>query len=295
MSDEAKLSVNYEEDEQDVMDEVETEIELLDQDYVDDEPEEDDADDVAVKTPDQVAVEQKMEQLRDRLEGGESSTAAAMREIAETMKDLRKQPEGSGKEEAVEDLQVLRKKLADGFYDDPMTAVDTWIEKRLSRYEQERLQPAFNQMAQVLKDTTLDGSKRAAQQTDTGKFVMERYASEVEKLVESGQVQIGPGAYEKAINQVASSHLDELLDWKIEQREAAKPKVEADLTKPGRGANPAGGGAAPSPNSKVQVSRAARDAIYAMADQKWIDREQFMESFVRNHPDKVRELNRRAR
>ena len=289
-----QVAVNYEADEQDVMDEMEPEIELLNDEYVDDE---DTTDDVTkqVPTPEDLETQKRIEALRSQLEGGESSTAAAMKEIAETMKELRSQPQTGATKETAEDLAVLRKKLADGFYDDPMNAVDTWLEKRLARYETEKLQPAFNQLAGVLRDTTLDGSKRAATEDETGKFVMGKYAAEVEALVKSGQIQIGPGAYKKAVNQVASEHIDELLDWKIEQREA-KQKADAaeDVTrKPGRNSSPQTSGAPPSPNSKVQVSRAARDAIYAMADNKMINRDQFLESYVRNHPDQIRELNRR--
>lgn len=289
-----EVVVNYEGDEQDVMDEVENEIEFLDSEYVEDDT--DDSDDVSkqVKSPEQVETQQRVEQLRERLEGGQSDSAAAMKEIAETMKSLRNAPASEEKKEAVEDLAALRKKLADGFYDDPMGAVDTWIDKRLSKYETEKLQPAFNQMAGVLRDTTLDGSKRAATADETGKFVMDKYADEVEKLVTSGQVQIGPGAYKTAINRVASDHIDELLDWKIEQREAKKAESEDEVTRsPGRNANPRSGSAPPSPNSRVQVSKSAQEAIYRMADNKMINREQFLQSFVRNHPERVKELNRR--
>lgn len=295
MADKDDVAVNYEEDEQDVMDEVETEIEMLDSEYVEDETDESDDVSTQVKSPDEAKTQEKIESLRERLEGGESSTAEAMKEVAATLKEMREQPKNEQSEETVEDLQELRKKLADGFYDDPMTAVDTWIDKRLNKYEREKLQPAFNQMASVLKDTTLDGSKRAATEDETGKFVMEHYADEVEQLVTSGQVQIGPGAYKKAVNQVGSAHLDELLDWKIEQRDKkqADESDEEVTRKPGRNANPRSGSAPPKPNSKLQVSTAARDAIYKMADAKMINRQQFFDSYVRMHPDEVRKLNKR--
>jgi hypothetical protein len=290
-----EVVVNYEADEQDVMDEMEPEIELLDQDYVDDEPDESDDVTKQVQSPEDVEVSQRIAALKSQLEGGEAGTVSALKEVTETLRELRNQSQTKATDEAVEDLDVLRKKLADGFYDDPMSAVDTWIEKRLSRYEREKLQPAFNQMASVLRETTLDSSKRTATEDETGKFVMSKYADEVEQLVKSGQVQIGPGAYKKAVNQVASEHIDELLDWKIEQREAKRQADSADevTRRPGKNASPRASGAPQSPNSKVQVSRAARDAIYAMADQKMLNREQFFESFVRKNPDKVRELNRR--
>lgn len=290
-----EVAVNYEVDEQEVIDEVEQEIELLDQEYID---EDDGTDDISkqVGTVEDVEVQKRIESLKDRLEGGESNTAAAMKEIAETMKSLRDQPKSQQQKEVVEDLDQLRKKLADGFYDDPMGAVDTWLDKRLSKYEREKLNPAFNQLASVLKDTALDSSKRAAQASDTGKFVMSKYASEVESLIASGQIQIGPGAYDKAVNQVASQHMSEFVDWTIEQREKAKADTAAATKAPGKNAAPtSGGGTAPRPNRNIQVTKAAQDAIYAMADQKMLNRDQFLEMYVRKHPEKVRELNRRPK
>ena len=265
MADKREPPVNYEAGEQEVMDEVEAEIELLDQDYIEEE-DTTDAVDKQVSTPEELATQQRIEALKGRLEGGESSTATTMKEIAETMKSLRATPQTPEIVETVEDLAELRKKLSDGFYDDPMTAVDTWVDKRLARYEKEKLQPAFNQMAGVLRDTALDSSKRSIEADETGKFVMNKYSDEVEKLITSNQIQIGPGAYKKAVSQVASEHLDELIDWKIEQRGKAVTETDAATRMPGKNAAPQGGTAAPAPSKKVQVSRAAQDAIYAMAD-----------------------------
>jgi hypothetical protein len=149
----------------------------------------------------------------------------------------------------------------------------------------------------VVRDTALDSSKRAAKESDSGKFVMERYLDEVEQLVNSGQVQVGPGAYDRATKQVLMNHIDEYTDWKLEQKLAEQPAPEPDVDtrKPGKGANPASGQRAPTPSGKVQVSRAARDAIYKIADSRMLDREMFFDSYVRNHPEKVRELNRRKK
>lgn len=287
-----KLNVNYEVDEQDAIDEVESEIELLDKEYIDDV---DDADDVSkqVNDPEELQTQQRIEALKQRLEGGESANTEALKEVVETLKGLRSSPQTQETKEVVEDLEELKKKLGDGFYDNPMAAVDTWIDKRLSRYEKEKLQPAFNQMASVLRDTALDGSRRSVETDETGKFVMSKYAGEVEKLISSGSIQIGPGAYKKAVSQIASEHLDELIDWKIEQREKAKTETDEATRTPGRNASPKAGSAPPAPSKKVQVSKAAQEAIYAMADRKMINREQFFESYVRNHPEEVRKLNRR--
>ena len=285
-----RVAMNYEDDEN-VRDEYETDepdYEFVDEEYIDDESKEE-----SVAEPDES--EARVAELRQRLEGSETSSAAAMREIAETMKSLRQQPASPEKEEAIESIEEFEKKVSSGFYDNPYKAVTAILDRTLKQYEKEKLQPAFQQMANVLKDTALDSSKRSATDDETGKFVMSKYADEVEKLVNSGQVQIGPGAYKRAVSQVASEHLDELIDWKIEQREAVKAAGTADVSKPGRNAVPRSVGAAPpKPDSKVQLSRGARDAIYRMADEKSIDREQFLESFVRRNPDQVRKLNRRA-
>lgn len=291
-----EVAVNYEVDGREVIDEVEQEIELLDQEYID---EDDGTDDIAkqVGTVEDVETQQRIQALKERLEGGENDTATAMKEVVETLKTLRDQPKSQQQKEVVEDLDALRKKLGDGFYDDPMGAVDTWIEKRMAQYERTKLNPALNQLASVLKDTALDSSKRAAQASDTGKFVMSKYAGEVEALISSGQIQIGPGAYDKAIGQIATQHMSEFVDWTIEQREKAKADTEAATKTPGKNAAPTSGGgtAAPKPNKNIQVTTAARDAIYAMADQKMLNRDQFFEMYVRKHPEKVRELNRRPK
>ena len=292
MPEKDKLVVNYEVDEDEALDEIEQEIEVVDQDYLDDDGVDEQHDDISrMPTAEQAEQQKRVEELRSRLEGGESQTAEAMKEVVEQLRELRQRPQTPEKQEVVEDLEALRKKLADGFYDDPMASVDMWLEKRLERYEREKLQPAFQQIAGVVRDTALDSSKRAAKESDTGKFVMDRYLSEVEQLVSSGQVQVGPGAYDRAVKQVAMEHLDEFIDWKVEQK-AAQQQQEQELP-PARGANPSARGQGPRPSSTVKLSRNAEAEINRIADSRGIDRDMFRESFVRLHPDKVREMNRR--
>lgn len=297
MSDEKKWAVNYEADDEEVMDEVETEIELLDTDYVEDE---DDTDEVKVPTAEELEQRKRADDLKARLESGENSTADAMKEVVEQLRELKRQPQSGEQRQAVEEWETVRKRIADGFYDDPVAAVETLYQHMQDKFERERLQPAFQQIGQVVRDTALDSSKRSAKESDSGKFVMERYLGEVEELVNSGQVQVGPGAYNRAVQQVMANHIDEYVDWKMETKAAEQAARDAenppvDTRQPARGSNPGSSGRPPSPNSKVQVSRAARDAIYRMADTRMLDREMFFDSYVRNHPEKIRELNRRKK
>ena len=286
-------NVNYEVDEQEAMDEIEPEIELLDQDFIEDEepeaPEED------VKTAAEAAVEKRAAELRERLEGSEQSTASAMGEVVETLKSLRQEPQTKQSEEAIEDLETLEKRLSSGFYDNPMEAVKQYSSAMLKKYERETLQPVIQQMGQVLRDTAKTTSKQTATD-DTSKFIIEKYSDEVEKLVDGGQIRIGPNAYKEAISRVAADHMDELIDWKMEQRASRDNEAEQEeaTAKPGRNASPGKGNAAPRPDSKVQVSRAARDEIYKRADAKRIDRSQYMDWFVRTKKEELRKLNRRA-
>lgn len=297
MAKEREDVAEYEATDDEVMDEVEQEIELLDQDYID---ESDGGDDDISKEPTaaQAAEQQRIESLKSRLEGGETETAEALKEVTQQLRELRSQPQSEQKQETVEDLQALKKKLADGFYDNPMDVVDTWIDKRLEKYERERLQPAFTQMAGVVRDTALDGSKRSAGQDDIGKFVMENYTDEVEQLIQRGEIQVGPGAYQQAVNRVAANHMSEIIQKQVQDQIAAQQEAADDeqvRKSPARGANPSRGGSAPRPSSNVQVTRGAQQAIYSMADKIGADRTAFFNSYVRNHPDKVRELNRGRR
>ena len=284
-----EMQVNYEQDEDEALDEVSSDIELLDEEYVDDV---DDSDDVSgMPTAEEAEQRQRVEALKSRLEGGETDTASAMKEVVEQLKELREKPKTAEVQQELEDWETVKKRVKDGFYDDPVEAVEKLMERRWQQYEREKLQPAFQQIAGVVRDTALDGSKRAARDTDTGKFVMDKYLGEVEQLVNTGQVQVGPGAYAKAVQQVAMNHMDEYVNWKVDQ--AVSARAEEEAAQPAKGANPASGGSAPRPNSKIQVSKAAQSAIYKMADMKGIDRDMFFESYVRRNPDKIRELNRR--
>ena len=288
-------NINYEVDEDEAMQDIERDFDVLDTEYVDDDQELNDDDKVAATpTAEEALAQQRVEELKARLEGGQSDTASALKEVAATMKELRKQPESEQKAEALEDIAVLKKRIADGFYNDPVNAVDMLIERRMKEYERQTLQPALHQIGRVLKDTALDSSKRAVQADETGQFVMSKYASEVEALINSGQVQIGPGAYTEAVGRIAQTHMDELIDWKLEKRLAAQKESEPQDIAPPRNASPSGSRSAPPSTERPKVGRAAVEHIYKLADARMLDREEFLASYVRNHPDEVKRLNRRA-
>lgn len=286
------LNVNYEVDEEDVMDDVGQDIELLDQDYIEDEEPEVEEE----VTAESAKLAQREAELRDRLASGQDSqdaTAAAMKEIAETMKDLRGQPKSQEQQSQLQDLVELKKKLSSNFYDNPMEAIDSYFDAKWKDYEQKTLQPAFNQIAKVTRDTALDGSRRVTEQSDTGKIVLADYYDEVKQLIDSGQIPVGPNAYDEAVSRVAGRHMTDIFA-KMQSESAAKAQADAELP-PARGSSPGrGGSASPKPSSSVQLSRRAVEEIEKL-NTKRLDPEAFRQWFVRHNPDKVREFNRRAR
>src|SRR6056297_322514 len=153
-----EMQVNYEQDEDEALDEVSSDIELLDEEYVDDV---DDSDDVSgMPTAEEAEQRQRVEALKSRLEGGETDTASVMKEVVEQLKELREKPKTAEVQQELEDWETVKKRVKDGFYDDPVEAVEKLMERRWQQYEREKLQPAFQQIAGVVRDTALDGSKR---------------------------------------------------------------------------------------------------------------------------------------
>lgn len=289
-----KVPINYEVEVDEVVDEALEADAVVDDDddvdVIDDDAFEDDeqADDDSKRDAELDAkLDERERRLRERADASGDAQTEAMREVAATLKELRQQPQTQQVREQVEDIEAFKKRIKDGFYDDPVAAVEALTARRIQEYEEKTLKPALMQMGKVLRDTALSSSKQRAT-TDTSRIVLEKYADEVEKEIDSGRITIGPDAYDEAIARVAARHLDEVIEAKIK---ATADKTDGDKREAGN-KSPSRGAAAPRDTRSAVITKSTEARIYAEADRAGANREQYKKWFIRKHPDRVKKWNK---
>jgi hypothetical protein len=277
-------AVGYEVSEDEVMQDIDDapEIELIDDDTYDDGP-------VPEEKPDYAAeLARRQAELQERLASREGDTASVFKELNETLKSMRQEkPKEVAKE--FEELDAFEKRIADGFYDNPVKAVREYATRVLEEFKERELKPALQHMGKVVRDTTLQTGKQAAND-ETSKFVLDKYYDEVRDLIDSGQIQIGPDAYKQAIGRVAANHIDEVIEAKIAAKAVAQPTAVPEA----KGRVPSSTSGAPRPDGAVKLTRRAYNVLTEEARLKSIDEEAYRNWVVRSDPERIRKLNKGA-
>lgn len=188
--------------------------------------------------------------------------AQGFQALSEQLKKQNQQQPTQQTQQATEDIEEFKKKLKDNFFDDPVAAMEQFMEKKI----RETVNPALTQIAQ----TTVKQGKSAIANDPTAKYVLDKYSDEVEQLVTSGQVPFGPDTYQQAVNRVAANHLAEVVTHLSTQQaaETQEQKPQAKNSSPSSAA-PASGNATSRP--KVRVSNKRYAEIQKEADAMGLD------------------------
>jgi vacuolar-type H+-ATPase subunit I/STV1 len=233
--------------------------------------------DEAEKVPDELkkrfdTLEQELKASRQDADPG-SKIDRAFEKLADRLESIQGTPQQ--KQEQLENIEEFKKKLGDSFYNDPVKSLDTYFERMVK----ENIAPAYQNMANQLQATTAELSKERAVKTETGKLVLDKYGSEVEKMVKEGRVQFGPDMYKQAVNMVAADHMDELIE----------ARVEATLKKPSKPSNvsPSSSAGAKKP-TKIRISEPVKRRLEEEAKQLGVPLEKHVAYVKRKHPERLK-------
>lgn len=219
--------------------------------------------------PDVDSLKAEVEQLKGQLASAQSNTEIkeGFKELGGVLKQLASQKTGDKatdqqNKQQLEDYETFKKKLADGYYDSPVDAVEKFYQRKL----QEEIAPAFQQVLGEVQRLKASVGKQTAKGDDVGRLVVENYGDEVDKLVTSGRVN-----YEDAVQQVAGKHMTDLIRMATE--EALSSKKEATV---GKNQNPTNRRPQPSSTGKVRIKSSDMQAIRDEAQRVSLDVEQYV-------------------
>jgi hypothetical protein len=259
-------------------DALEQEIEIVDEEDVEETPEED-----SVSVEELKAKLAKYEDSEPQNQSNEQ-LAGALGELGTVLKDLKNQGSAATpqqKQEVQESLEAVKKRLSDKYYDAPLDSVDEYV-KALLRQE---LGPVLGQFATRLNETTKGFTRQKVEQKDTGKFVLENYSEEVEKLVSSQNMD-----YEQAVKQVSANHLDEIIEEKVKNAMESRTDVNVDDEPKARNKNPqkTQGARPPTSKERIVIPRRVRQQLEDEADQRGIEVDRYIRYIKDNQPERLK-------
>lgn len=222
----------------------------------------------------------QLQALQAKAEANSNADAIAQgfQALSEQLKKQNQAQPTQQTQAATEDIEEFKKKLKDNFFDDPVSAMEQFMEKKI----RETVNPALSQIAQ----TTVKQGKSAIANDPTAKYVLDKYSDEVEQLVSSGQVPFGPDTYQQAVNRVAANHLAEVVTHlSTQQSQETQEKPQAKNSSPSSAA-PASGNTTSRP--KVRVSNKRYAEIQREADAMGLDVQARIAWLRENDPQRLK-------
>lgn len=251
------------------------EIEIVDEEDVEPEPEE--------EGPSVDELKERLAQYEQKSTGTNEQLAQSLGELGSVLKDLKSQPTNTQtqQQQVQESIDEIKKRLSDKYYDAPLDTVDEYVKALMK----DQLSPVLNQFAQKINETQRGFTKSKVETKETGKLVLEKYGDEVEALVTSQNID-----YEQAVKQVSADHLDEIIEMKVANAIEAQSSKDDEPAEQPKNKNPSRTqGARPKEGpQKLVVPRRVRQELEAEADARGIEASDYIAYVKRTAPERLK-------